>query len=618
MIACVLSSQPLLGYVVAHLLAAIVGQVFLLVASLWVLGRRRVAGVAAQPIARVTAVFPGIWDYVWTTQVNSSIRMISREADELIIAWLAGPASLGLFKMAKQFSRVLPMLTDPLYQSIYPELSRAWAAADPRQLLGLVKRSTLLVSLPAMGGWLAFVVLGNELIRWTVGEAYSGAYLPAVIYMLATGNRDDDLLPAPAHARGGKAQVLACGECRCHDRVPYRDRTGNDRLGHRGKRGLLRAVLLCLDNRGRHHVPCRHGRRAFRREGACTCQRGLTFKIHNTTFPIITYPTSTGMTRARLHRSLPWGLEYLCYMTFIADVVARHRPKSLLDVGCGDGRLLHMLRGRVPSITGMDLSENAIRFARAFNPDCDVRCADIATLKERFEWITLIEVLEHIADGDVPRFIGAIAARLQPAGRLLLSVPTTNRPLSGKHYRHYNLSLLAEHLGPAFEIEQTWWLWHCGWRQKLLSRLACNRLYVLNNGLLLRQLEKCLCAIGAARHRRNGRAFGCLGKEHRRLIGSDRGMTTTLLEYLTFGYLASGPAEFPIRPGAPRARGGDGSPQGCNRAELPSPATKTNWRQPLNVTCKAFVSKAVPRASFLCAATLFDNPPACIANHALH
>jgi O-antigen/teichoic acid export membrane protein len=184
-IACVLSSQPLLGYVVAHLLATIVGQVFLLAASLWVLGRCRVAGVPAQPIARVTAAFPGIWDYAWTTQVNSSIRMISREADELIIAWLAGPASLGLFKMAKQFSRVLPMLIDPLYQSIYPELSRAWATADPRQLLGLVKRSTLLVSLPAIGGWLAFVVLGKDLIRWTVGEAYSEAYLPAVIYMLA-------------------------------------------------------------------------------------------------------------------------------------------------------------------------------------------------------------------------------------------------------------------------------------------------------------------------------------------------------------------------------------------------------------------------------------------------
>jgi O-antigen/teichoic acid export membrane protein len=111
--------------------------------------------------------------------------MISREADELIIAWLAGPASLGLFKVAKQFSRVLPMLTDPLYQSIYPELSRAWAAAKPRQLLGLVKRSTLLVSIPAIGGWLAFVVLGKDLIRLTVGEAYSEAYLPAVIYMLA-------------------------------------------------------------------------------------------------------------------------------------------------------------------------------------------------------------------------------------------------------------------------------------------------------------------------------------------------------------------------------------------------------------------------------------------------
>jgi hypothetical protein len=75
-------------------------------------------------------------------------------------------------------------------------------------------------------------------------------------------------------------------------------------------------------------------------------------------------------------------------------------------------------------------------------------------------------------------------------------------------------------------------------------------------------------------------------------------MTTTLLEHLTFGHLVSGQAEFSIdlerlEHEAARVRA-----HGCNHAELPSPATKTNWRQPLNVTCKALVSKAVPRTRF--------------------
>lgn len=47
-----------------------------------------------------------------------------------------------------------------------------------------------------------------------------------------------------------------------------------------------------------------------------------------------------------IHRLLAEGLEYLTYMTRIWDRVIALKPESVLDVGCGDGRLLFMLAAK--------------------------------------------------------------------------------------------------------------------------------------------------------------------------------------------------------------------------------------------------------------------------------
>lgn len=149
---------------------------------------------------------------------------------------------------------------------------------------------------------------------------------------------------------------------------------------------------------------------------------------------------------ARRTRSLRWGREYLCYLLYLADRVRALAPASLLDVGCGDGRLLSILVEHVAECHGVDLSTSAIRFARAFVPKAHFaeRAAD--SLERTFDVVTAIEVLEHIPDDGVAAFLRTLAARCRPGGTVLLSVPTTNVPLNRKHYRHYDEALLRQQL----------------------------------------------------------------------------------------------------------------------------------------------------------------------------
>ncbi len=197
-------------------------------------------------------------------------------------------------------------------------------------------------------------------------------------------------------------------------------------------------------------------------------------------FPYHYLPILEAGGAVRLHRQLSWGFEYLTYMSFVASVIREHSPQSLLDVGCGDGRLVYMLKNAVPSIVGLDLSERAIAFARAFNPEVEFICGDVSTLSRKFSFATLVEVLEHIPDNDVSKFIQSVGEHIEDNGLLLISVPSINMPLNKKHYRHYTLDLLRQSIPTNFVIRQHWWLYRRSSLARILGFTLCNRLFTTN------------------------------------------------------------------------------------------------------------------------------------------
>jgi SAM-dependent methyltransferase len=197
-------------------------------------------------------------------------------------------------------------------------------------------------------------------------------------------------------------------------------------------------------------------------------------------FPYHYLPTLDESGTIAIHKFLSWGLDYLTYMSFAVDLIThRMETLSLLDVGCGDGRLLNMVEGCVPHRVGVDLSERAILFAKAFNPDARFIVGDLSSVPGQFQTVTLIEVMEHIPDEKYPEFINKVAEKTRPDGRLIVSVPTTNVPLNRKHYRHYNLPLLRQHLSSTFSIESHWFLSRRGWRFRLWNWLLQNQIGII-------------------------------------------------------------------------------------------------------------------------------------------
>lgn len=173
------------AFLLAWALADVIGRLILVVLSLRVL-RSEGHPIHISDLPRsCTSRFPGLWSFVLTTNLNSSVRLVSREVDIFFVGALLSPAAVGLLKVAKQVSRVLSRLSDPLYQSIYPELSMMLASGQNRRLVIYSARAALLAGIPALVFWIAAVLLGEYILGIVFGAVFVAAYPVMVWYLLA-------------------------------------------------------------------------------------------------------------------------------------------------------------------------------------------------------------------------------------------------------------------------------------------------------------------------------------------------------------------------------------------------------------------------------------------------
>ncbi len=112
----------------------------------------------------------------------------------------------------------------------------------------------------------------------------------------------------------------------------------------------------------------------------------------------------------------------------LAELFAMSDPKSLLDVGCGEGVLVHEWAKQIAParVVGLDLGEASIQagWAQRQADNLEYKIMDVSQkglpfADDEFDVATAIEVLEHVPD---PAHTVAEMARVA-SGHLLVSVP---------------------------------------------------------------------------------------------------------------------------------------------------------------------------------------------------
>lgn len=99
----------------------------------------------------------------------------------------------------------------------------------------------------------------------------------------------------------------------------------------------------------------------------------------------------------------------------LSDVINYYQFKNILEVGCGEGRVLRRLRERYPEVnlSGIDVSDLIIQEARerSINSNIDFEVVDlrnIVEIKEKYDLVFTRTCLMHFLDDEIARAIDAL------------------------------------------------------------------------------------------------------------------------------------------------------------------------------------------------------------------
>jgi SAM-dependent methyltransferase len=154
-----------------------------------------------------------------------------------------------------------------------------------------------------------------------------------------------------------------------------------------------------------------------------------------------------------------WG-EHAARYVFALPLVEQ---KAVLDIACGTGYGVGLLRTRAAFVAGVDIDPQAVGEARV---ECGGNAAvllgngtGLPFADGSFDVVTSFETLEHLHERTA--FVGELHRVLRPGGRLILSTPNAayTMPVNGKptnqfHIFEYTADELREELERSFKLEQ--------------------------------------------------------------------------------------------------------------------------------------------------------------------
>lgn len=152
-------------------------------------------------------------------------------------------------------------------------------------------------------------------------------------------------------------------------------------------------------------------------------------------------PVSYWTDRGRYYEAAFQPVRYVEQEAALLRVLSRLRFESVLDVGCGFGRIGALILDRWPTVayTGLDLSAAQLTAARSRLPKAELIQSTISSFDpgdRRWDLVLAVEVLMHQRPRDLEAVIGKLRMLARRDVVTLDWTEAIQRPIGSHNFRH--------------------------------------------------------------------------------------------------------------------------------------------------------------------------------------
>jgi O-antigen/teichoic acid export membrane protein len=131
----------------------------------------------------LTERFPGFMSFAWSTNISSTLRTMTQEADTLLVSAFAGTTWAGFYHIAKRIAKVAQQVGAMMQAVVYPDMARMWAQLEFATFKSTVMRVQAVLALAGLTFLAAFWLLGQWIMHVAFGPEFVDAY-PLLIAQL--------------------------------------------------------------------------------------------------------------------------------------------------------------------------------------------------------------------------------------------------------------------------------------------------------------------------------------------------------------------------------------------------------------------------------------------------
>ncbi len=190
-------------------LGTLAGNIYLIVRG-WMELRHQVGGGVLQgpPLRGWQDEFPGLRAFLSIVYLQTNVDMVPKHLSTLLAGAMLGPAGAGMFRLAREATKVLSKPGALLQQVLFPDLVRLWnRGADNFRLL--LVRALLISGLFGFVFITASILGGHLLFTSALGPDYAqAAPLLTLLLLSATLELAAFMLRAAGYAIGHAGQIL--------------------------------------------------------------------------------------------------------------------------------------------------------------------------------------------------------------------------------------------------------------------------------------------------------------------------------------------------------------------------------------------------------------------------